>query len=71
MDDVERQFREGMTPFAMQRLGRLDEITDDQMANLCTAAVKYFREGFDRPWALATVEKELEADKKWHGSHGP
>jgi len=61
MDDVERQFRQGMTPFAMQRLEREGELSEDQMANLCTAAVKYFREGFDRPWAIATLEKELEA----------
>ena len=58
MDDVERQFREGMTPFVMQKVRGLDE---DQVGQLCTAAVRYFREGFDQPWALATLEKELEA----------
>ena len=57
MNDVERQFREGMVPFALQKASGL---THDQVGALCTASIKYFREGFDRPWALATLEKELE-----------
>jgi hypothetical protein len=59
MDDVERQFRDGMAPSAQQKIVTNDVLEYDEVVELCAAAIRYFREGFDRPWALATVEKEL------------
>jgi len=61
MDDVERQFRDGMAPSAQQKIITNDVLEYDEVVALCAAAIRYFREGFDRPWALATIEKELLA----------
>ena len=64
MDDVERQFCDGMRPLVKARLAKLPPSTprpldDVQISALCTATVKAFRVGFDRPWEIATLEKHL------------
>ena len=56
MDDVERQFREGMKPLLAARLPSLDETS---IVALITACIKAFRVGFDRPWAIQALEKQL------------
>jgi len=57
MDDVERQFRDGMKPLLAAKLSTLDEST---ITTLITGCIKSFRVGFDRPWAIPALEKQLQ-----------
>jgi hypothetical protein len=58
MDDVERQFREGMKPLLA---GKIPQLDDTSLVALITACIKAFRVGFDRPWAISALEKQLSA----------
>jgi hypothetical protein len=58
MDDVERQFREGMKPLLAAKLPGVD---DTALITLITACIKAFRVGFDRPWAIPALEKQLQS----------
>ena len=57
MDDVERQFRDGMKPLLAAKLPGVDDTT---IVALITSTIKSFRAGFDRPWAVAALEKQLQ-----------
>ena len=55
---VERQFRDGMKPIVA---GKAPQLDDAAVTALITACIKAVRVGFDRPWAIPTLEKQLAA----------
>jgi hypothetical protein len=59
MDDVERQFSDGMQQVATPKLS--GSLSAEHISALVTGCIKAFRVAFDRPWAIPTLEKELES----------
>ena len=73
MDDVEHQFCEGMRPIVTAKLkegaasggggggGGSSPPDADQLTALILAGIRAFRVGFDKPWEIKTLEKQLTA----------
>ena len=61
MDDVEQQFCEGMRPLVAAKLGTPAPLDATQLNTLITAGIRAFRVGFDRPWDVKKLEKDLSA----------
>ena len=57
MDDVEGQFCDGMTPIVAGKVGAA--LDASQVPVLVRSAIRSFRVGFDRPWDIKTLEKQL------------
>lgn len=66
MDDVESQFCEGMRPIVAARLsssgnGAPAPLDTQQLTTLILSGIRAFRVGFDKPWEIKTLEKQLTA----------
>jgi hypothetical protein len=59
MDNVESQFCEAMRPLIAATLGPPAPLDPDQLTALILAGIRSFRVGFDKPWGVKTLEKQL------------